>query len=239
MHAATPLRISSFGPLTFDVGAGPIGLRGKPAALLALLACFPGEVVSRSLVTDALWDRAAPPPDADRAIRQVRRRLADLVPAAVVTATGSGLRLEGADVEVDVFTCRRLLRSDDPEALRRGLAMWTADPFPEVAHVPAVQVAVNTLAAARLDAIETLVACRLQADVAYPLVADLERLVALYPHRERLWCQLAVALHECDRRVDALRALARYKAANPGIAPSARLARVEQALVLDQLDRAG
>lgn len=228
--------INAFGPLSVDDGGGVVALRGKPAVLLALLACFPGQAIGRAMLAEALWDSAALPPDTDRAVRQVQRRLAELVPAVPVTATATGLRLDATAVTVDVAVCTELLRSAEPDRMRRGLAMWTTDPFPELTHVPAAQVALDELGSARLGAVESLIELRLTR-AGYPLVAELERLVSLHPHRERLWRQLAVALHRCDRRVDALRALERYRAVNA--APSAELLRLERALVLDQLDRAG
>jgi hypothetical protein len=157
-----------------------------------------------------------------------------MLPAGTIALETNGLRLDDTRVALDVATCARLLATRSPEQQRAALALWTADPFPEAHHVPAVQVEIDRLTALRLDAVEVLCARQLGLGSAYPLVAELEHLVALYPERERLWQLLAMALHGCSRRVDALRTLDRCRAA-VGTA-SAETRRLEQRMLRDELD---
>jgi DNA-binding SARP family transcriptional activator len=234
------LTVSAFGPLGVRVDGRQRTVRGKPATMLALLACFPGETVSHRRVVDALWDPAAPPFDERRAVRQVLRRLDPVVPAGSITTTeDGGYRLETARTSIDVATCRILLRSGDHDQLRAALLLWSSDPFPELAHVPDAQIALGVLEAARLDAIETLCEAQLRRGSDYRLVAELERLVTLHPERERLWQLLALALHRCSRRLDALRTIDRCRSARAGAPVGPTTRRIERALLLDELDLAG
>jgi len=226
--------IEAFGPLRITVGSTRSAVRGKPAILLAVLACFGGRTVPTRLAIEALWDVAAPPSDAARALRPVVRRLQSMLPAGTVVAGTNGLRLDDGRAAVDVATCARLLASSSPDQQRAALELWTAHPFGEALHVPAVQVEVDRLIARRLDVVEQHCARQLERGSAYPLVAELEQLVTLHPERERLWQLLAMALHGCSRRVDALRTLDRCRAAVGAL--SASTLRLEQRLLLDELD---
>jgi DNA-binding SARP family transcriptional activator len=226
--------IEAFGPLRITVDADRTTVRGKPATLLAVLACFAGRTVPSRLAIEALWDVASPPSDGARALRPVVRRLQAILPAGAVVADAHGLRLDETRAVVDVTTCALLLASSSVEQQRAGLELWTADPFGEAHHVPAVQVEIDRLTNRRLDVLEHLTARQLEHGSAYPLVAELEHLVALHPERERLWQLLAMALHGCSRRVDALRTLNRCRAAVGTVSTSTL--RLEQRLLLDDLD---
>lgn len=232
--------IWAFGPVAVAVDGRPEPVRGKPATLLALLAFYGGAPVPLRLAAEAVWDSAAPPADEQRSLRQVVRRLNPVLAAgeSSVVTTQAGLALDLPADAVDVLRFRQLLQRRpvdqlDERDLRVALASWTADPFPELLHVPAVQVAVDQLAQLRLDAIEALYDIELQRPTAYPVVAELERMVRLYPERERLWQQLATALHRCSRRVEALRAIERCKRALAGAGPSPATLRLEHELLLD------
>jgi DNA-binding SARP family transcriptional activator len=232
--------IWGFGPIAFAVDGRPQPLHGKPATLLAMLAFSGGAPVPVRIAAEAVWDRAALPPDPSRALRQVVRRLNPVLAegrAAVVT-TPAGLALDLPADAVDVLRFRQLLQRRPitqlaERDLREALGWWTADPFPELLDVPEVQVAIDELTRLRLDAVEALHDIELQRPVSYPLVAELERMVRLHPERERLWQQLATALHRCSRRVEALRAIERCKRALVGVAPSPSTLQLEHQLLLD------
>lgn len=232
--------IWAFGPIAFAIDARPQPLHGKPATLLALLAFYGGAPVPSRLAAEAVWDRAALPPDPTRALRQVARRLnpvlADGGAAVVTTAAGLALDLPADAVDVLRFRAllqRRPLAQLDEHDLRAALGYWTADPFPELLDVPEVQVALDQLSRLRLDAVEALYDIELRGPVSYTVVAELERMVRLHPERERLWQQLATALHRCSRRVEALRAIERYKRALIGVPPSPATLQLEHELLLD------
>lgn len=227
------MAIDAFGPLRITVERQRSVVRGKPATLLALLACFPGETITNSLAVEALWDAAAPPTDEGRALRLVSRRLQAMLPDGTIVTEPTGVRLDPARVVVDVETCATLLDSPLPEHQRAALALWTTEPFAEAHHVPAVRVEIDRLDARRLDVVEQLCTLQLEAGSNYPLVAELERLVTLHPARERMWQLLAMALYGCGRRVEALRAFDRCRAAVGRV--SATTSRLEQRVALDQL----
>jgi DNA-binding SARP family transcriptional activator len=232
--------IWAFGPVAVAVDGRPEAVRGKPATLLALLAFYGGSPVPLRLAADAVWDSAAPPVDAPRSLRQVVRRLNPMLAAggSSVVVTSSGLALDLPAEAVDVLRFRQLLQRRplgqlDESELRAALGGWTADPFPELLHVPEVQVAMDQLMRLRLDAIEALYDIELLRPTSYAVVAELERMVRLHPERERLWQQLATALHRCSRRVEALRAIERCKRALVGAPPSLATLRLEHDLLLD------
>jgi len=208
-------------------------VRGKPATLLALLACFPGQTISTSLAVDALWDAAAPPTDETRAVRVVVRRLQAMLPSDTVSLEPTGVRLDPTHTVIDVETCATLLASNAVDHQRAALDLWTTEPFAEAHHVPAVRVEIDRLNARRLDVVEQLCAHQLDAGSTYPLVAELERLVTLHPARERMWQLLAMALYGCGRRVEALRAFDRCRAAVGRVSSST--VRLEQRIALDQV----
>jgi DNA-binding SARP family transcriptional activator len=235
VHAQT-VTIEAFGPLRIAAGATRSAVRGKPATLLAVLACFSGRTVPTRLAVEALWDVAAPPPDESNALRAVVRRLQTMLPSGTMVTGANGLRLDESRAIVDVTSCAQLLASSSAEQQRAGLALWTDEPFGEARHVPAVQVEIDRLTALRLDVVEQLCARQLELGSAYPLVAELEQLVTLHPERERLWQLLATALHGCSRRVDALRTFDRCRAALGRV--TATTLRLEQRVILDELEPA-
>jgi DNA-binding SARP family transcriptional activator len=241
----TRSEIWAFGPVAFAVGGIPLPLRGKPATLLALLSFYGGAPVHHRLAAETLWDRAALPPDPSRALRQVIRRLNPVLAkgGSSVLVSNAGLALDLPADSVDVLRFRRMLESRplqdlDESELRNALVCWTADPFPELLHVPEVQAAVDRLVDLRLDAFEALCDIELRRPVSYPLVAELERMVRLHPDRECLWQQLAKALHRCSRRVEALHALDRCKRAMMGSSPSPATLQLERDLLHDRRDTA-
>lgn len=237
--------VRAFGPVGLAVDGHVLPVRGKPATLLALLAFSAGTPVPDRLAAETVWDRAAPPGDRSRALRQVIRRLNPLLAegGAEVVATPGGLMLDLPADAVDVLRFQQMLQRRPLAALtelelREALECWTADPFPELLHVPEAQIGIDALVRLRLDAVEALYDIELLRPASYPLVAELERMVRLHPERERLWHQLATALHRCSRRVEALRAIDRCKRAMGATPPSQATLDLEQELLLDRVDAA-
>ncbi|HEY7595421.1 MAG TPA: BTAD domain-containing putative transcriptional regulator, partial [Actinophytocola sp.] len=119
------------------------------------------------------------------------------------------------------------------ETLREALGLWRGEPLPDLPHAGTL---VTRLIELRLDATEDLV----EAELALPdgtSVAELKRLAAEHPLRERLRGQLMRALHAAGRQAEALAEfddLRRLLADELGTDPSPELAAVHLAILQAQ-----
>src|SRR5206468_399231 len=156
-----------------------------------------------------------------------------------------GYRLVVADDELDAARFdafaeqgRATLAADEPDRaadmLREALALWRGPAFGDLAHETAVAGHAASLDERRLSAVED----RIDADLALgrhsELVAELDRLVAQHPLRERLRGQQMLALYRAGRQADALAAYAdarRYLVDELGIEPGPALRQLERAVL--------
>jgi DNA-binding SARP family transcriptional activator/tetratricopeptide (TPR) repeat protein len=164
---------------------------GKRRVVLAALLLRPGQVVP----VDELVELAG---GSRNALQTTVGRLREVLPSLVLTKPG-GYVLDVAPDEVDVHRFDRL----EP---REALALWRGRPFADIGsdalerdHVPALT-----------EKYLTTLEARIEADLARGgherLVPELRSLTRQHPTRERLWAQLVVALHRCDRQTEALQA---------------------------------
>ncbi|WP_019631994.1 BTAD domain-containing putative transcriptional regulator [Actinomadura atramentaria] len=208
---------------------------GGPArrALLALLLVRPGDAVPVDRLVAALYDDA---PDAEHALQsQVSRLRRALRPDCDVERTAAGYRVAVPPDSVDAARFdaladegRARLRAGDADAaaelLSAALALWRGDALSDVPESARSADAVR-LTERRLAALED----RLEADVlrGAPPVAELRRLVAEHPLRERLHGLLMRALAADGSPAGALEAFAdarRVLADELGADPSPDLA---------------
>ncbi|MCX2950964.1 AfsR/SARP family transcriptional regulator [Lentzea sp. NEAU-D7] len=164
---------------------------GKRRVVLAALLLRPGQVVG----VDELVELAG---GSRNALQTAVGRLREVLPGLVRTKPG-GYLLDVPPDEVDLHRFDRL----EP---REALALWRGRPFADIGsdalerdHVPALTEKYLATLEARIDA-----------DLARGgherLVPELRSLTRQHPTRERMWAQLIVALHRCDRQTEALRA---------------------------------
>ena len=223
----------------------PTALGGqKRRALLAVLLLDAGRVVSRDRLIDALWGDE--PPDTARNTLQVYvSQLRKLLPEGVLETAPAGYRLVVEANSVDLFEFIRLseegrtaLGAGDParaaDTLRAALALWRGAPLADLSWEPFAQSEIVRLEELRLAALEE----RIDADLALgrhgQLVAELERLVAEQPMRERFRAQLMLALYRSGRQADALAVYQRARRTfvdELGIEPSDSLRRLERAVL--------
>ncbi len=196
----------------------PVG-GSKPRLALAILAAHRGSVVSTDRICDELWGDHQPADPAAVLQSHLSRLRRLLRPDAGIVARPPGYILEVSRDTVDAgrfeLLCERANGASDPrtaaELLECALALWRGPAFDEfVDHEWAVPVAAR-LNELRTDASEQLFETRLQLGVDARLVGDLERAVVEHPLRERLWCQLIVALYRCGRTAEALRRAESYR----------------------------
>ena len=223
----------------------PIALGGqKRRALLAVLLLDANRVVSRDRLIDALWGDE--PPDTARNTLQVYvSQLRKLVPEGALETAPAGYRLVIEADSVDVFEFIRLseegrsaLGAGDAaraaDTLRAALALWRGAALADLSWEPFAQAEIARLEELRLAALEE----RIDADLALgrhgQVVAELERLVAEQPMRERFRAQLMLALYRSGRQADALAVYQRARRTfvdELGIEPSESLRRLERAVL--------
>src|SRR6266545_2965346 len=136
--------------------------------------------------------------------------------ARVLAWQPPGYLLRVGPDELDATRFERLARDGrgllpaDPAAaealLGEALALWRGDALADVAFEPFAQGEIARLTELRLATAEDQVEAGLAAGRHAEVVADLERLLAASPLRERLRGQLMLALYRSGRQADALRA---------------------------------
>jgi DNA-binding SARP family transcriptional activator/ABC-type branched-subunit amino acid transport system substrate-binding protein/streptogramin lyase len=219
---------------------------GRQRLLMSVLLMHADEPVSSDRLIDALWGEM-PPATAASSLHNLVSALRKAIGDGRLLTEGHGYRLhlDGDDLDARRFDDlsaqgRAALDAGQPEraadVLREALALWRGPPFGDLAYEAALQADAASLQERRLAALED----RVDADLALgrdnALVAELERLVATHPLRERLRGQQMLALYRCGRQADALAAYAdarRHLVEQLGIEPGPALRSLEQA-VLEQ-----
>jgi predicted ATPase/DNA-binding SARP family transcriptional activator len=208
-------RYSLLGPLAVSRDGTEVALGGeKRRALLAVLLLEANQVVSRDRLIDALWGDD-PPETARNTVQVYVSQLRKLLPDGALETVPPGYRLKAEADTVDLFEFVRLseegrtaLATGDAagaaHTLRAALELWRGPPLADLAWEPFAEAESARLEELRLAAFED----RIDADLALgrhgQLIAELERLVAEQPLRERLRSQLMLALYRAGRQADAL-----------------------------------
>ena len=204
------LRFGLLGPLEVERGEERLVVRGsRQRALLALLLLHANEVVSRERLIDGLWGDD-PPETAANALQVAVHGLRRALGGTRIETRGAGylLRVEPGELDLDRF--RRLIEGargrgvDAAEPLAEALALWRGEPLADLTAAPFARVEAERLRELRRAAIEQRIDADLAAGRHADLIAELEWLVADEPLRERLRCQLIVALYRAGRQVEAL-----------------------------------
>lgn len=216
--------------------------------LLALLLVEPGRAVSTDRLIDELW-QGRPPQGAEGTLRVYVSRLRSVLGGDTLVARAPGYVLDIQPEFVDAWQFERLDR-EGRAALERGasglaadrlgaaLALWHGPAFADVRDGAAVEGAARRLDELRLVALEARIDAELALGRHALLVAELERLVAEEPFRERLWRQLVLALYHSQRQAEALAAYGRARtmlSETFGLDPSEELRALERAVLHQEL----
>ncbi len=188
----------------------------KQRALLAILLLHRGEVVSSDRLIDQLWGER-PPATAAKTLQGYVSHLRKALGDEVLFTRGGGYLLVAAPGQVDAECfeamagdARRALSDGDAsrarELLDAGLELWRGEPLADLAYEPFAQREIARLEDARVAALEDRVEAHLMLGHDRDVVGELEALVDVHPHRERLLGQLMLALYRCGRQADALAA---------------------------------
>ncbi|MFE9122078.1 BTAD domain-containing putative transcriptional regulator [Streptomyces sp. NPDC007172] len=238
------------GPVEVRRAGQRIALSGPKAhTLLAALVLARGRVVPDARLSRLLWGAAPPATMSAQIYTYVSRLRRLLEPEATVERRPPGYALRTGDGLVDIVEYERLDRlgrqalqehryEDAGNLLRNALALWQGPLLGNVTEFLAEEETPQW----EEDRAATL-ENRMEAELALGrhgrIVAELTRLVADFPLRERMRAQLMTALYRCGRRADALHVFHEGRtvlAEQLGVDPGIDLAHTHQAVLCGTLD---
>src|SRR5690242_14683107 len=250
---AEPDAFGILGPLEVLRSGRAVPLAGpRQRAVLAVLLLQPNRVVSVDRLVEDVWEGHAPEASVTSLqtyVFHLRRALEPGRPrggAGEVLATRdrgyllhvSPERLDAAVFEDGLAAGLAALEAgrhaQARERLGRALDLWRGPVLADLSGYAFIQVEAARLEELRLAAWEA----RIEADLALgrhaAVTAELERLVADHPLRERLHGQLMLSLYRCGRQAEALAAYQRVRdllAAELGIDPGEPLRRLHASVL--------
>ena len=190
----------------------------KQRALLGLLLLRANQPVHQAELIDQLWGEEAPP-TARASLQNLVHALRTRLGADRLERQPEGYVLRVASGELDLDRFQRLVidaQTVEPRErvanLRAALMLWRGAPLVEMPAEPFVQHELVRLEDARLGALEDLMDTEIDLGERADLIVELESLVDRYPHRERIWGQLMLALYRDGRQFDALETYRRARA---------------------------
>ncbi|WP_163505163.1 AfsR/SARP family transcriptional regulator [Fodinicola acaciae] len=211
--AARQLVISVLGPFELSVDDRPLPMSGKRLrALLTSLALSAQRVVPIMTLTELVWDEQ--PPIRPRAsLQSLVNRLRACIDSTVIRTEPHGYLLDVDPLSVDAVRFQSLVmeaktagRSLERPMLDEALALWRGEPLVDTGSLRLRNEAGPGLAEKYLAAFERRVDLDLEEGNYATIVADLQDMIARFPHREPLWVRLITALDLTGRPAEALKA---------------------------------
>ena len=241
---ANRLELRVLGPFEALVGGTAVKLVPRPRRLLAALTLRAGETLSAAALIESVWDDA-PPASATSLLRVYVSQLRRALPPGRLVTDRAGYRLvvEEGELDADRFEYLladgRLALSEGNDRLAdslftRALELWRGEALGGLSGELFARDEATRLDELRLQCVEGRFEAALRLGRHGELVADLERLVAAHPLRERLRAQLMTALYRTGRQADAL---ARYRDgrayldAELGLEPGVELRELERRIL--------
>ncbi len=217
---AADMEFCLLGPLLVRRGkiALPV-LPGKQRVLLAALLLRANCMVSVGDLVEVMW--GSDPPASARGtlrnyVKELRKALGGSGDSRLVTVPGGyQIRVTAAELDISKFDALRAsaMKSAGIGAwhqasaqLRAALSLWRGEPLADVPSEWLALREVPRLAEMRMEAIEARIEADLRLGRHADVIADLKRLVALHPFRERLHGQLMLALYLDGRQTESLAA---------------------------------
>ena len=239
------MRVRILGPFHLEDGGRQITIGGvRQRAVLADLLLYANEVVpSEQLLVD-LWGEDAPP-SAANALQAAISRLRRLLPPGrlITTAPGYMLRIFPAELDVAqfeqfIFEGRDALAAggaaEAVQLLDQAITLWRGPPLADFRYEPFAQAEIARLEELQLACLEERNEAQLALGSPGALTAELGRMVADHPLRERLRGQLMLALYRSGRQTEALETYREFRNAlreELGLEPSSALRELEAAIL--------
>ncbi|MET8170012.1 BTAD domain-containing putative transcriptional regulator [Streptomyces sp. NPDC005329] len=240
-------RFRLLGPLDVEIDGRVVVLTGRQRALCAVLLLHANHVVSVDRLIQCLWDDRPPGAGAARVralVAEVRRALG---PAGteLLTTRRPGYVMHAGPDELDLLAFENLIRDasraaadgDWRTARRSGeqaLALWRDEPLPDLPEVAVREAERQRLAELHLVAREGVAEAEIETGRHREAIAELLRLTAAHPLRERPHGLLMRALHQDGRSAEGLElytVLRRRMIDELGMEPSADLGDLHQRLL--------
>jgi DNA-binding SARP family transcriptional activator/tetratricopeptide (TPR) repeat protein len=252
MERVRELEAGVLGPLDVRLDGCSLTVGGhRQRALLAFLLLNVNEFVPVDVLIAALW--GGEPPDTalgqiQTGVWRLRRLLGrDLPPKEeqpwlITRPGGYVLEIEPGRVDLTQFRAKVAAGHADvaaghaaeaATALRAAVDLWRGPALGDVS-APFVAKETTNLVEEKLAAIEDCVEAELLVGRHSEIVPELRDLVGAHPLRDRLRCSLMIALHRSGRQTDALQVFRdghQILTNEFGLAPSARLRRVHEAIL--------
>ena len=189
------------GPLEVLEEGRSIPLPGpKARAVLVLLLLDANRVVPLDRLVDGLWHEA-PPETATKTLQVYVSQLRKVLGAERIQTHARGYSVAAGPDELDTARFERLAGES---RFDEALAVWRGPALADFREERFARDAAARLEELRLGAEEGRIDAELAAGHDSQVVADLERLVAEHPLRERLRGQLMLALYRSGRQSEAL-----------------------------------
>jgi len=237
------VRFGILGPLEASGEDGPIPLGGpKQRIVLAHLVLAANQVVSAERLIDALWGDDLPE-DPKATLKVYVSRLRSALGSSEIEARSPGYVLRADLDQVDVLRFEGLLRearSDGAEprqterVLTEALRLWRGPALSDLNDEPSLSAEIARLEELRLEALEERIDAELELGRHAGVITELESITRSNPLRERLWCELMLALYRSGRQAEALDAFERARtvlADELGIDPSVELRRLHERIL--------
>lgn len=247
------LDIRVLGPLEVcRSGQSMVPTAAKPRQILALLALRAGEVVSVPSLLEEIWGEN-PPRSAlttlQTYILQIRRSIGHKAPRGsakdILVTRYNGYLFAADSVLVDVQSYRKLAERanrawGEGEYLetsrlgREALALWSGQALIDVQKGVLLDIEVTFLDQSRIGLLEVCIDAELRLGRHQMLLSELAMLVACNPMHENLCAMFMTALYRSGQRWHALGAFRQLREAlaqELGVEPSARLQRLQQAIL--------
>src|SRR6516165_12234024 len=211
------MQIHMLGPFRLEEGGRQIPVSGqRQRSVLASLLLRANEFVpSEQLLVD-LWGEDSPP-SAANALQAAISRLRRVVPPGRLTTTGPGYMLRIFPAELDAAQFEQLTfegrdaltagaAAEAVQLLDQAMTLWRGPPLADFRYEPFAQAEIARLEELQLACLEERNDAHLALGSAGALTAELSRMVADHPLRERLRGQLMLALYRSGRQTEALEA---------------------------------
>ncbi|MFI5962535.1 BTAD domain-containing putative transcriptional regulator [Streptomyces asoensis] len=240
-------RFRLLGPLDVEVDGQAVVLTGRQRALCAVLLLHANHVVSVDRLIQCLWDDRPPGAGAARVralVAEVRRALG---PAGteLLTTWRPGYVMHAGPDELDLLAFENLIREASRAAGRgdwrtarrcggQALALWRDEPLSDLPEAAVREAERQRLGELHLVAREGVAEAGIETGRHREAIAELLRLTAAHPLRERPHGLLMRALHRDGRSAEALElytALRRRMVDELAMEPSSDLRDLHQRLL--------